>query len=373
MQGRGVALLLVTAALVVGFAVSASAKTHWLCKPGTNASFCTPPLTTTTLPPTGDVLGTTTAKRDKDPGYDCFYVYPTVSDQKTQTATFSIDPEEKSIVLYQASRYTQHCRLFAPVYRQLTLQGIGLGGGSATNTAPPPFVYGDVRDAWRDYLKNFNDGRPVVLIGHSQGTFVLRQLIAKEIDPKPSVRKLLVSGLLMGGNVLVPQGENVGGDFQHIPGCRSPDQSGCVVAYSTFDGAVPPSSLFGRSTNPADEVLCTDPAALGGGNAPLTSIFPSAPFAPGTTIGAATDLVGVPRPAVSTTYISAPGAYDSSCVDAGGADVIQISPLGGAPVLNAVPDATWGLHLTDANIAQGNELRLVQRQFRAYERKNAAK
>ena len=81
----------------------------------------------------------------------------------------------------------------------------------------------------------------------------------------------------------------------------------------------------------------------------------------------------MPRPAVSTTYISAPGAYDSSCVDPGGADVMQISPLGGAPVLNAVPDATWGLHLTDANIAQGNELRLVQRQFRAYERKNAAK
>ena len=68
-----------------------------------------------------------------------------------------------------------------------------------------------------------------------------------------------------------------------------------------------------------------------------------------------------------------PNAYDSSCVNAGGADVMQIRPLGGAPVLNAVPDATLGLHLTDANIAQGNELSLVQRQFRAYERKNAAK
>ena len=131
MRGRGVALLLVTAALVLGFAASASAKTHWLCKPGTNASFCTPPLTTTTLSPTGDVLGTSTPKRDKDPKYDCFYVYPTVSDQKAQTANFDIDPEINSIVLYQAARYTQHCRLFAPVYRQLTLQGIGLGGGSA--------------------------------------------------------------------------------------------------------------------------------------------------------------------------------------------------------------------------------------------------
>jgi Protein of unknown function (DUF3089) len=63
-------------------------------------------------------------------------------------AKFHIDPQEKSIVLYQAARYTQHCRLFASVYRQLTLQGIGLGGGGASNTPPPPFVYTDVRDAW---------------------------------------------------------------------------------------------------------------------------------------------------------------------------------------------------------------------------------
>ncbi|HEY1597614.1 MAG TPA: alpha/beta fold hydrolase [Thermoleophilaceae bacterium] len=366
-------MLLLTTAIGAAFAASASAKTHWLCKPGTNASFCAPPLTTTNVSPTGDILGTQTIKRDKNPKYDCFYVYPTVSDQTTQTATFAIDPEEKSIVLYQASRYTQHCRLFAPVYRQLTLQGINAGGGSSTNTAPPSYVYTDVRDAWRDYLKNFNDGRPVVLIGHSQGTFVLRQLIAQEIDPKASVRSLLVSGLLMGGNVLVPQGQSVGGDFKHIPGCRSPNQFGCIVAYSTFDGPVPPNSLFGRSTNPADEVLCTDPAALGAGNAPLNSIYPSAPFAPGTTLGAATPLVGIPQVSVPTTYIATSGAYDSSCVDTDGSDVMQVSAQNGAPLLNPVPDATWGLHLTDANIAQGTEVALVQRQFRAYERRNAAK
>ena len=40
-------------------------------------------------------------------------------------------------MLYQAARYTQHCRLFAPVYRQLTLQGIGLGGGSASEHRGP--------------------------------------------------------------------------------------------------------------------------------------------------------------------------------------------------------------------------------------------
>ena len=46
--------------------------------------------------------------------------------------------------------------------------------------------------------------------------------------------------------------------------------------------------------------------------------------------------------------------------------MLQISSLGGAPVLNAVPDATWGLHLVDANIALGNAVNLLRRQAKAY-------
>ncbi len=79
-------------------------------------------------------------------------------------------------------------------------------------------AYQDVRDAWRDYLRNYNHGRGVVLIGHSQGSFVLRELVAKEIDSKPKVRERLISALLLGGNVTVKKGKDVGGDFKHVRG-----------------------------------------------------------------------------------------------------------------------------------------------------------
>jgi pimeloyl-ACP methyl ester carboxylesterase len=372
-MSRALPLALALVALLLTAAAPASAKTHWLCNPDKRTPYCNPPLTTTFMSPTGDVLGTKTVKADKSPKIDCFYVYPTVSDQKAPQANFAIDPEEKSIVLYQASRYTQHCRLFAPVYRQLTLQGIGVSGMSTATPAMRQTAYNDVRDAWRDYLRNDNHGRGVVLIGHSQGTFVLRSLVAKEIDPKPKVRKLLVSAILLGGNVLVGQGQDVGGDFKHVPACRSAKQFGCVIAWSTFDAPVPPNALFGHASQPGTQVLCTNPAALGGGTAPVNSVFPGAPFAPGTTIGAATTLVGLPQPQVSTTYIGATGAYDATCSDADNASVLQVSPLNGAPELHAVPDATWGLHLTDANIAQGTLVDLVAKQARAYEAKHSAK
>ena len=119
----------------------------------------------------------------------------------------------------------------------------------------------------------YNKGRPFVLIGHSQGSFVLRELVAKEVDPKASVRKRLLSAILLGGNVLVKKGSDRGGDFRHLRACRSAKQLHCIVAFSTFGDPPPANSAFGRPSRilgvgPKDlsklEVLCTNPAALGG-------------------------------------------------------------------------------------------------------------
>src|SRR5262249_36091382 len=148
----------------------------------------------------------------------------------------------------------------------------------------------DVENALADYLKHDNHGRGFVLIGHSQGSGVLRTVIAQKIDSKPSIRKLMLSAILLGGNVLVKGNTGTGGDFKHIPACRRPNQLGCVIAFSTFDHPVPKTSLFGRpgtlGPKPAkgDEVLCTNPANLAGGSGTLDVIQPSAPFAPGSTI-----------------------------------------------------------------------------------------
>jgi hypothetical protein len=350
-------------AALAGAASSASASTTWLCKPGLASNPCTPGLGTTVISPTAAIQGTLTPKQTKNPKIDCFYVYPTVSDQKTLQATKRIDPEERSIALFQAARYSSECRVYAPMYRQITLAGLLQPKGVTQKMRDTG--YADVRAAWRDYLKHDNKGRGVVLIGHSQGSFVLRQLIAEEIDRKPAVRKKLVSAILLGGNVEVKQGSDTGGDFQHLKACRSATQLQCIVAFSTFNDTPPADAAFGRTTTKGNEVLCTNPAALGGGSAPLTSIYPSAPFAPGTIIGAETLQVGLPTPAISTPWIESQ-AFTGQCSSAGGAHVLRIAGVTGAPVLHALPDATWGLHLVDANIALGDLVTLVHGQAVRY-------
>ena len=92
-------------------------------------------------------------------------------------------------------------------------------------------------------------------------------------------------------------------------------------------------------------------------------------FAAGTTIGIATELVGFPRPAASTPWLAFPGSYSARCSSDGGGNVLQISPRYAAPALSPTPDATWGLHLVDANIALANLTRLVRRQAAAYARR----
>jgi Protein of unknown function (DUF3089). len=346
-------------------------STVWLCKPGIPNNPCEPGFDTTLLSPSGQVVGTQAVKPDRKRKFDCFYVYPTVSDDKTPNSDLSIDPEERSIALYQAARYGLHCRVFAPMYRQLTLGAI-LNGASIPPDAQQ-IAYGDVAAAWKTYLRNYNRGRGVVLIGHSQGTFVLRQLIHQLIDRHKNVRARLISAVLLGGNVTVRAGGNVGGDFKNIPGCRKAKQTGCVIAFSTFDAPVPNNALFGRPDTVAGpglpatgDVLCTNPAALRGGSAPLTSVFPTAPFAPGTTIGLATGAVGVPMPTGATTPWFQVQGYTGACDASNNAHVLQISPVGGAPTLHAVPDATWGLHLVDANIALGNLTDDVARQAKSW-------
>jgi hypothetical protein len=355
---------------------AAPSDTVWLCKPGVAPDPCHEGLETTVF----DSLVATHVENPPlaaKPKVDCFYVYPTVSGQPGPNADLSIDPELTSIAEYQAGRFSERCRVFAPVYRQLTLSTIGDTSATPEQAkAAIQTAYSGVRDAWRDYLAHYNHGRGVVLIGHSQGTGMLRALIRKQIDPKQRLRRLLVSAILLGGNVTVKQGSDVGGDFRHVRACHSETQTRCVIAYSTFNETPPSDSLFGRPSNrfsdafdlpngPNLQVLCTNPAALAGGTGSLQTISRTEPFPGALGIGLLI-LYGGVLPVAPTPWIQPPGHYDAQCVESNGANVLMVSDQDGAFHLHPSPDATWGLHLADVNIALGNLVDLVGTQTKAY-------
>ena len=218
-RNRGVAVAVLIAAatvLLIGSLApaDASAATKWLCKPGVKPDPCKGSLKTTVFDSAGN-SEVRTAKNAHRPKYDCFYVYPTVSGQPTPNANKDIDPEQTSIAQYQAARYSEDCKVYAPVYRQATLAGIS----DPENVDPNTFViaYKDVLAAWKNYLRNYNKGRGVVLIGHSQGAGMLSQLLSSEIEKHRSQRKRLISAILLGGNVTIRKGKDLGGTFKKTP------------------------------------------------------------------------------------------------------------------------------------------------------------
>jgi hypothetical protein len=359
---------LVTVATLAALALpaGAGAKVVWLCKPGMHANPCQPSLTTTVFSPAGTQLGVRHVHRAHRRRADCFYVYPTVSDQPTPQATKVVDDVLRSIALYQAGRYSRDCRVFAPVYRQVTIQG--LLHPETVTTRMRKQGLDDVREAWRTYLRRYNHGRGVIFLSHSQGTFVLRELLAQEVDKKPSVRRKLISAVLLGGNVTVKKGKDRGGDFTHIRACRSRNQLGCVIAFSTFNETPPANAIFGRTSAPGLQVLCTNPAALGGGSGNLSPTYPTKPFAP-SVIGLEANAALAPLPHPATPWATFPNAYTGRCSHAGGASVLRVTPKTDKFPLTPLPDATWGLHLTDANIALGQLGDLVRHQIARYQRR----
>lgn len=356
-----------------GASSSAAARGHgtgtvWLCRPGAAEDPCATSLTTTVVSANGD-RSIEDLSAASAPKADCFYVYPTVSTQKTDNSDLAVQPAEIAVAIAQAAPFSQVCRVWAPMYRQETETDlVGPGGTINADEVAENIAYASLLSAWQDYLAHDNHGRPVVFIGHSQGAAMLIRLLARQIDPSPWLRSRMISAIILGGNVQVPSGAAVGGSFAHIPACRSTTQTGCVIAYSSFNTMPPLDSLFGRAgqgvslqsgqeASAGMQVVCTNPAALGGGAATLDASFPA-------------DGVTIQGQRITTMWVTYPGLYTARCKSAGGATWLAVTSTNIAgdprPLVTAVLGPAWGFHLDDVNLAMGNLVQDVASEESAY-------
>jgi hypothetical protein len=327
---------------------------------------CTGNLATTVIPATGP----RTVQRPSpatSPKFDCFYVYPTVSTQSTQNANLEVQAAEIGAAASQAAPFSSVCRVYAPMYRQRTVASLANVPGS--DPTADSVAYSSLLAGWTDYFTKYNDGRPVIFIGHSQGAAMLIRLLSGQIDDSPALRSRMVSAIIVGGNVTVPTGSDVGSTFQHLPLCMSSGEDGCVIAYSTFPGQPPSTSLFGRpgtgvsfqsgqTATAGVQVACVNPAALGGGSGTLTPLFLSLTQV-------------IPAPPVTTSRVTYPDLYSANCQSSGGATWLQVDTIGSTggtrPTVKETLGPDWGYHFDDINLAAGNLVQDVQGQEATYE------
>jgi hypothetical protein len=343
----------------------------WLCLPG-RADACGGPLATTALNAngygsTGEVLP------GKDSKVDCFYVYPTISRDPGLNSDLVPGLEENATAAVQLARFGGVCRTYAPLYRQVTLAALPRAFAGEDLRANFATAYGDVLAAWKDFLAHRNDGRPFVLIGHSQGSIHLLKLIAEEIEGKP-VAKRMLSAMILGWAVEVPEGKTVGGSLKSTPLCTRVGQTGCVVTYMTFRAAAPPpaNAFLGRAAKAGMTAGCTNPAALAGGRAKLDSYwFTLSPVQPGSEPVTWSNQGSPPTP-----FLRTEGLVTGECRHSGQAGWLAVTEnadprdartdrIPGDVYTMGKLNPGWGLHLVDVNVAQGDLIRLVEAQAAA--------
>ena len=349
-------------------AVDYARSTNWLCLPG-RTDGCTTPLRTTALNPKG--YGSSGLSIiAKNPPIDCFIVYPTISrDSGMNSDLVPGDGEEKAAIVTQFARLAGVCRTFAPMYRSMTLGAVTAAATGADVTGPAMLALGDVRAAWKNYLGTRNQGRPFVLIGHSQGSLMLIQLLARDIEGRPEAKRMKLA-ILPGFNVMVPQGKRVGGTFKSTPLCSKPGESGCVMSWVSFreKNAPPAGALFGVAAMPGMTIGCTNPARPGAtGWVPLDSYWYSRSSLPVPGGPIAWSSEGTPP----TPFLRTEGLVSARCVNDGPRGYLSIRTnadprdrrtdrVGGEVGAIGFFLPGWGMHMSDIYVAQGDILRQIE-------------
>lgn len=330
---------------------------HWLCRPDLSDDVCDQDLTATEVAPDG-TLTEVPFEEATDAPVDCFYVYPTLdySSEPGNHPFSEPNPLETITTQFQAARFGSLCNLYVPRYRQATIGSYPDDGSDLYDLEPFQVAYADVLDAFQTYLTTYNEGRPFVLLGHSQGTHHLIRLLQDEFDDSPALRSRLVSALLVGptGRLRVPPGETVGGTFENIPLCTSATETGCAVGFDSYAAGEPPDHV-----DPVDDGTvraCVNPTQLVDGDDRLEAGY-----------------FGVSVPGVETLTEVIPDHYTATCAETADGQVylsIDADPPPGDTreidhITPVVEDAE-SLHTADYNFSLGDLLALVEAQAAAF-------
>jgi hypothetical protein len=178
-------------------------------------------------------------KPAEDGPVDVFFLYPTsfldkkdlplwnasIDNQKINKAT------DESSIKYQASIFNQVGRVYAPRYRQANYFAYFTPDKTNADKAFE-LAYGDIKNAFQYYLDHFNQGRPIIIAGHSQGTTHGMRLVKDFFDGTPLQAKLVAANL---AGIPIPQGY-----FKTLNACNSPDDLGCINSWRSFEyGYIP--------------------------------------------------------------------------------------------------------------------------------------
>jgi hypothetical protein len=364
----------------------AAAGLVWVCRPGQAANPCAANLAVTTVTAGGTLQLASWPHSAMASKFACFYVHGSDGLTGIGNTSLAVTTVDISVAEEQGAPFSQVCQVWAPSYRSATLPTVekGIAGDQALLRSTSAVAYDSVLPAWEWFLAH-TGSEPIILIGDSQGSAILIDLISAQLDHEPSVLRRLLVAILVGGNLQVPAGKTAGATFTKVPLCTASAEAGCAIAFSSYPTRPPPDSMFGRpgqgvslqsgQTAKADQqVACVNPAALNGGAGNLDPYL--------LTATQTAQIAGYERltEPVSTPWVTYPSLYSATCEHGDGATWLQVTSLAGTsrtrPVVNdnhlnglagADTGPAYGYHGYEYGLTLGNLIHDVAGEEAAWE------
>ena len=241
--------------IVFAFSAAAVAQTivdynlpqNWMCHPVLKSTDIAREQKLTLIVKNPDMSTKDSINYTRDSLVDIFYMYPTIDMhfEHGNTLMDSIDiPTAQFVYREQVGIYAQFGRVFVPYYRQATIGVFFTTNPLDTvqqrqNAEYLALAYSDIDSAFSNYMKYYNNGRKIILIGHSQGADMERFLLRNRFDNNPLLQSQLVVAISGGEpNYTSTSGSRTGGSLQHIKTCPpqgSPQECGCVMNWRTWN------------------------------------------------------------------------------------------------------------------------------------------
>jgi hypothetical protein len=172
-----------------------------------------------------------------DAEVDVFFIHPTSYTKERGNTDWNAAIADKEInkktdegtIQFQASVFNGVSKIYAPRYRQAHIYAYfteddpqeKLNAKKAFNLA-----YSDVAASFKYYLDNWNEGRPIIIASHSQGTTHALRLIKEYFEGQPLMDKL-VAAYLVG----MPVRKST---FPTLQPCQDADETGCFVTWRSY-------------------------------------------------------------------------------------------------------------------------------------------
>ncbi|UZR93911.1 DUF3089 domain-containing protein [Chondrinema litorale] len=167
---------------------------------------------------------------------DVFFIHPTTALSLSTVKNARLDAKRFNhrtdfVMLNQASVFNGSCRVYAPRYRQVSLITFIKKYKNKRRTKVFNVAYSDVKQAFEYYLEHYNNGRPIIIAGHSQGSYHGIRLIQEFFEGKPLYDQLVAAYLI--GNASTQPIKKFK-EYKSVTAAQSETDTGCVISWNTY-------------------------------------------------------------------------------------------------------------------------------------------